>query len=136
MIIALAISIASFSYAQEASDLAFIVKSNPLEGSSRMEKAGLNLRQTSEVKLILLGSIRLYQLFVSSQDEPVCNFTPSCSQFGMEAIQRYGLLKGILLTSDRLQRCHSWVRDYYPLDDKSKKAKDPIESYLFLGDRR
>lgn len=128
MIIVLVIFIRSLGYTQEASELAFIAKSNPLY-SQKAERASLNLRQTSNIKLISMGLIRFYQLFISSQSIPVCNFTPSCSQFGMEAIERYGFIKGFLLTSDRLQRCHPCAKGYYFLDKERGKAIDPVTNY-------
>jgi putative membrane protein insertion efficiency factor len=50
--------------------------------------------------------IRGYQLFISPLLGPRCRFTPTCSQYGIEAINRHGFLKGAWLTSKRLLRCH------------------------------
>jgi len=52
--------------------------------------------------------IRLYQLLVSPLFGPVCRFYPSCSQYSMIAIDRYGILKGALLSLKRIIRCHPW----------------------------
>lgn len=46
-----------------------------------------------------------YRNTLSKVRGPVCNFTPSCSRFSQEAIQKYGFAKGLLMTTDRLQRC-------------------------------
>lgn len=43
-----------------------------------------------------------------------CGFYPSCSKYGLESFRRYGALKGLLLTINRLQRCHRWSGKYYP----------------------
>ena len=81
------------------------------------------------MRQLLKGAIRFYQLFISSQDMPVCNFVPSCSQFSAEAIERLGILRGILLTSDRLQRCNGMSRSRYQMDYVSGKLIDPIQIY-------
>ena len=85
----------------------------------------LNLAQ-----VVASGLIRLYQKFISSQDLPVCNFTPSCSRFGQLAIQRYRLWKGLMLTGDRLYRCNGLAFQYYPLDHETGRSYDPIEAYV------
>jgi putative membrane protein insertion efficiency factor len=49
--------------------------------------------------------IRLYQLFISPIFPSACRFYPTCSEYGMEAVQRHGILKGSWLTLRRLSRC-------------------------------
>ncbi|MDR3410971.1 MAG: membrane protein insertion efficiency factor YidD [Formivibrio sp.] len=58
-------------------------------------------------RLIIL-LLRFYQLALSPLIGPRCRFTPTCSQYGIEAINRYGILKGGWLTIRRLARCHPW----------------------------
>jgi putative membrane protein insertion efficiency factor len=53
-----------------------------------------------------LGFIRLYQRFISPALPPACRFYPTCSRYGFEAIQKYGLLKGGTLAFWRLVRCN------------------------------
>ncbi|MBC7263869.1 MAG: membrane protein insertion efficiency factor YidD [Chloroflexi bacterium] len=55
---------------------------------------------------VVLSLIRLYQRAVSPVLPTVCRFEPSCSQYGYEAIERYGLLKGGWMAIKRLARCH------------------------------
>ena len=50
--------------------------------------------------------IRGYQRFISPMFPPSCRFTPSCSQYALEAVARYGLLRGSWLGGRRLLRCH------------------------------
>ena len=55
---------------------------------------------------LLVVLIRGYQLAVSPLLPPSCRYTPSCSQFAVEALQRYGALKGGWLAVRRVCRCH------------------------------
>jgi putative membrane protein insertion efficiency factor len=50
--------------------------------------------------------IRLYQNTISRALPPSCRFTPSCSQYTFEAIEKYGVLKGSWLGVKRISRCH------------------------------
>lgn len=52
--------------------------------------------------------IRLYQLLISPILGPKCRFTPSCSNYSLEAFKKYGLFKGFWLTVKRIGRCHPW----------------------------
>lgn len=52
--------------------------------------------------------IRLYQWTISPLLGPTCRFHPSCSNYAIEAIRRFGLLRGGWLTLCRLGRCHPW----------------------------
>ena len=78
--------------------------------------------------MVLLGMLWFYQVFLSSQDGDHCGFTLSCSHFGQEALKQYGIIEGTLMTSDRLQRCNGFGRDYYPIDPVSDKAIDPVSA--------
>ncbi len=57
---------------------------------------------------ILIVPIRFYQCCISSLTPPSCRFTPTCSQYAIEAIQKHGPLKGLFLAIKRLLRCHPW----------------------------
>ncbi len=52
--------------------------------------------------------IRIYQWTVSPMLGPTCRFHPSCSNYALEAINRFGLFRGSWLTVKRLGRCHPW----------------------------
>jgi putative membrane protein insertion efficiency factor len=58
------------------------------------------------MKAVALWLIRFYQRFISPSLPPSCRFTPSCSQYGYEAISKYGFFKGGWLTFKRLLRCN------------------------------
>jgi len=55
---------------------------------------------------LLAGLVRGYQLVISPALPPSCRFTPSCSQYALEAITRHGAVRGTWLTVRRLVRCH------------------------------
>ena len=57
-------------------------------------------------KRIMLGMIRFYRRFISPMFPPCCRFTPTCSQYALEAIEKYGALKGGWLALRRILRCH------------------------------
>jgi len=58
------------------------------------------------MKKIALLFIRLYQKTISRALPPSCRFTPSCSHYGYEAIEKYGFIKGGWLAVKRISRCH------------------------------
>ncbi len=88
---------------------------------------------TSPFTLIPLTAIRFYQNVLSPQSVPACNFHPTCSHFSFQAFKRYGALRGLLMTSDRLQRCNYWARGHYPLADDKRHLFDPVENHLLWG---
>jgi putative membrane protein insertion efficiency factor len=52
--------------------------------------------------------IKLYQWIISPILGPKCRFTPSCSHYTLEALKKYGILKGSWLGIKRISRCHPW----------------------------
>ena len=52
--------------------------------------------------------IKFYQLCISPFTPPTCRFTPTCSQYALEAFRKHGAFKGLYLTVRRLLRCHPW----------------------------
>jgi hypothetical protein len=58
------------------------------------------------MKHVFIFLIKIWQRTFSQVLPPSCRFTPSCSQYGVEAIQKYGALKGGWLTLKRIGRCH------------------------------
>ena len=59
-------------------------------------------------QILLTAVIRFYQYAISPHTPPSCRFTPTCSQYGIEAIRKYGAIKGGWLTLKRFGRCHPW----------------------------
>jgi len=60
------------------------------------------------LRLAAIGLIRFYQYFISPFWPGVCRYGPSCSEYGREAFERHGLLRGGWLTLRRILRCHPW----------------------------
>ena len=57
---------------------------------------------------LLLLPIRFYRGYISPMLPPACRFTPTCSQYAMEALQKHGPLTGLYLAIRRILRCHPW----------------------------
>jgi len=55
---------------------------------------------------ILILLIRFYQLAISPWLAPRCRFMPTCSSYAIEAVRKYGVLKGMRLAIKRIARCH------------------------------
>jgi putative membrane protein insertion efficiency factor len=55
---------------------------------------------------ILIVLIRAYQYVISPWLGPRCRFTPTCSSYAMEAISRYGAMRGLIMALRRISRCH------------------------------
>ena len=58
------------------------------------------------MKRILIAIVRGYKKFISPLLPPSCRFTPTCSEYAMEAIGRFGPIKGSWLAARRIARCH------------------------------
>lgn len=57
---------------------------------------------------VLIGALRAYRLLLSPWLGSSCRFEPTCSLYGIEAIERHGAARGTLLTVGRVARCHPW----------------------------
>ena len=71
------------------------------------------------MKKILKGIIKLYQKAISPLMPPSCRFHPTCSNYGLEAIETHGALKGSWLAIRRISKCHPFHEGGYdPVPDK------------------
>ena len=62
------------------------------------------------MKRAVLGAIRFYQRSISPLRPPACRFIPTCSQYALEAVEKYGAVKGGALAAKRLAKCHPFYR--------------------------
>ncbi|WP_442506199.1 membrane protein insertion efficiency factor YidD [Novipirellula sp. SH528] len=58
--------------------------------------------------VLVLAPIRFYQMAISPMLGPHCRFTPTCSQYAVEAIRKHGVLRGSFKAVWRILRCHPW----------------------------
>ncbi len=66
------------------------------------------------MKLLVLTLIRFYQRRISPMFPPCCRYRPTCSQYAVEAVSKYGALKGGWMAFKRIMRCHPFSnRDWY-----------------------
>lgn len=68
------------------------------------------------MKRLLMAAVRFYQRHISPAFPPRCRFIPTCSQYALEALEKYGAAKGLWLTVKRLSKCHPFHRgehDYF-----------------------
>ena len=66
------------------------------------------------MKRVLLGLIRVYQRYISTGFPRRCRFSPTCSQYAFEAIEKYGAIKGGWMAIKRLLRCNPFYKgDYF-----------------------
>ena len=65
------------------------------------------------MKTAVLAALRFYKAAVSPMLPPACRYTPTCSEYAMEAVERYGVVRGGWLAIKRLFSCHPWSRGGY-----------------------
>lgn len=76
------------------------------------------------MKRILIGFIKLYQKVISPLTPPSCRFYPTCSHYGIEAVEKHGALKGSWLAVRRISKCHPFHEggfDPVPENESRKK---------------
>ena len=71
------------------------------------------------MKRLLLALITFYRKYISPARPPCCRFIPTCSAYALEAVEKYGALKGGWLALERLCKCHTFHRqtsiEYVPV---------------------
>lgn len=76
------------------------------------------------MKRLLIGLIRFYQRAISPRKPPSCRFIPTCSAYAIEAIERFGVIRGTGLALWRILRCNPWGGSGYdPVPEKKEKKK-------------
>jgi len=57
-------------------------------------------------QFIAMKAVRIYKMAISPWLPPSCRFTPTCSEYAAEAIEHYGVVRGVIRAAARLLRCH------------------------------
>lgn len=74
---------------------------------------------TKALRGLAVLPIRVYQRALSPLVGPRCRYYPSCSEYAVEAIRRFGILRGVVLAVWRLLRCNPWSRGGFdPVEDQ------------------
>lgn len=115
------ISLSCFSQAQDVDRLMHAADTHKHHHHFSLRNA------TNEVTVTLTTLFILYKSVISSQDGSSCTFTPSCSEYALQAINKKGVVLGSLMTFDRLTRCNGLNPDKYPYDYKRQLFIDPVE---------
>ncbi|WP_163337090.1 membrane protein insertion efficiency factor YidD [Desulfopila sp. IMCC35008] len=71
------------------------------------------MKITKIPKTVLIGLVRGYKYFLSPLFPPSCRFIPTCSTYTIQAIEKYGALRGCYLGLRRILRCHPFSRGGY-----------------------
>jgi putative membrane protein insertion efficiency factor len=90
-------------------------------------------------KLVTLSLLRAYKWAISPLLPPACRYVPTCSEYAMEAVERYGALRGGWMAFARILRCHPFVRGGYdPVVTQRPRIADrrpPTEDRQPFSDR-
>jgi putative membrane protein insertion efficiency factor len=80
----------------------------------------------SALRAVVVAPIRVYQRAISPAIPQRCKYYPSCSEYAVQAVRRYGILRGLILAAWRLLRCNPW----------SLGGVDPVEDQTLFRARR
>jgi uncharacterized protein len=76
------------------------------------------------MKYLVIGIFKLYQKIISPLTPPSCRFYPTCSHYGIDAVRKYGAIKGTYLAVKRILRCHPFNEGGYdPVPDEWNERK-------------
>ncbi len=77
--------------------------------------------------------LRAYKWAISPMFPPACRYVPTCSEYAMEAVERYGAIRGGLMATWRLLRCHPFAKGGYdPVKEHSPTAHDqPVRTHSY-----
>ena len=76
------------------------------------------------MKYLVIGFFKLYQKIISPLTPPSCRFYPTCSHYGIDAVRKYGAIKGTYLAVNRILRCHPFNEGGYdPVPDEWDERK-------------
>ncbi len=82
----------------------------------------------NEIEFITVQAFHFYKRFISSQDISSCNFTPSCSEYALQAIHAQGTIVGMLNFFDRFTRCNGINSENYDFRREKHLLDDPVRN--------
>lgn len=89
------------------------------------------------MKRLLVGTIRAYQRWISSAMPRRCRYEPTCSAYAVEAVQRFGAVKGALLAIWRILRCNPFSHGGFdPVPDRFTLRVGPVDPAEYHGEAR
>ena len=82
------------------------------------------------MKYLMIGLVKLYRKFISPLKPPCCRFTPTCSEYALEAFRKRGFFIGLILTVWRVLRCNPFSKGGYdPVPEKGlRRVKNNAEN--------
>jgi hypothetical protein len=78
------------------------------------------------MRKIIIGIIRFYQKFISPLKPPTCIYTPTCSEFTLQSVKKFGVFKGLFLGFKRILRCNPMYEG----------GEDPVPDEFYIFTRR
>lgn len=92
---------------------------------SQEKKFSYAYKNRNEIQTFFAGMFLFYKFCISSQDIPsVCSFSPSCSEYGLLSVKKYGPFIGMMNTFDRLTRCNGLNDKNYIKDEITGRLAD------------
>jgi uncharacterized protein len=84
---------------------------------------------SARLRWLFLLPLRAYQLLISPLLGQHCKYYPSCSEYAVQAIQRFGILRGLVLAGWRLLRCNPWSSGGYDPVEEQRLFKMPTPAH-------
>ena len=119
-------NVVSSQTTEEISAIISTVKSHEVDHTNSIGDDGV--KYENEFNLLASKSFIFYKRFISSQDASQCSFTPSCSEYAIQSIQKQGFVAGMLNFFDRFSRCNSLSPDNYTTDPHNHLLIDPVRN--------
>jgi len=113
----------NFCYSQSISDKDLVLES--ISHKEKKDNYYLYIENHNIFDYVFTRLFFVYKTLISSQDGSVCSFHPSCSEYGVISIKKYGPLEGVLKTSDRLLRCNGLSPEKYDFNTAENLLYDP-----------
>lgn len=87
------------------------------------------------MKRLALAPLRAYRRWISPALRPRCRYEPSCSVYAEEAIERFGLIRGLILAAWRLMRCNPFSHGGFdPVRDHFTLRTEPLDPAVYHGE--